>query len=168
MDELSLCSREDFERVLERYGKMLYRLAFSRTGNYHDANDVVQDAMLRYIRSEKCFNDEEHRKAWLIKITINCSKSFHSSGWNRHRSGEEMDEEKFGSYDGDLNKVDTKNAVLKAVLELPAKYRTVVHLFYYEDMTIEEICRVLDATEGAVKTQLHRARNMLKSKLEGV
>lgn len=168
MDELSLITAQDFEKVLERYNKMVYRLAYSRVGNYHDANDIMQDVFLRYIKADKTYNDEEHRKAWLIKITINCSKTMLTSGWNRHRADEELEDNLQGSPDKQLESIETNNAVLNAVLSLPEKYRTVVHLFYYEDLPVTKISEFTGLSESNVKTQLCRARGLLKEKLKGV
>ena len=71
MTELSLVTRESFDEVMRKYADMVYRLAYSRVGNTHDADDILQEVFLRYIKADKTYNDEEHRKAWLIKITIN-------------------------------------------------------------------------------------------------
>ena len=162
MKELSLRSREDFELVLERYNKMVYRLALARTGNVQDAEDVLQEGFLRYIRADKTFNDEEHRKAWLLRVTVNCSKTLVTSSWNRRRSDEETDDNYFGTDDRQFERSDTGSVVLDAVKSLPEKYRVVVHLFYYEELTVEEIGRITGSGLSAVKTRLHRARNMLK------
>ena len=83
MTELSLRTRESFDAVMRKYADMVYRLAYSRTGSTFDADDILQEVFLRYIRADKTYNDEEHRKAWLIRITINCTRSFASSAWNR-------------------------------------------------------------------------------------
>ena len=162
MKELSLRSRDDFEQVLELYNKMVYRLAYARTGNVQDAEDVLQEVFLRYIRADKTFNDEEHRKAWLLRVTVNCSKTLVTSSWNRRRSDEETDDNLLGADDRQLERWDTKSVVLEAVKALPEKYRVVVHLFYYEELTVEEIGRITGSGLSAVKTRLHRARNMLK------
>lgn len=167
MTELSLCTRESFEAVMRKYSDMVYRLALSRTGNPTDADDILQDVFLRYIRADKTYNDEEHRKAWLIKITINCSKSFLTSAWNRHRDFSEADENS-GVNDRRLSDIETRSDVYGAVLKLPVKYRTVIHLYYYEDLSVSQIAKITRATESAVKSQLSRARNMLKELLEGV
>lgn len=167
MTELSLITRESFEAVMRKYSDMVYRLAVSRTGNPTDADDILQEVFLRYIRADKTYNDEEHRKAWLIKITINCTKSFLTSAWNRHRDFNEADENT-GAYDKRLSDIETKSDVYGAVLKLPVKYRTVIHLFYYEDMSVAQISKATGTGESAVKSQLSRGRAMLKELLEGV
>lgn len=168
MTELSLRTRESFDEVLRLYSTMVYRLAFSRVGNKHDADDILQDVFLRYIKADKEYSSEEHRKAWLIRATINRTKSFHTSSWNKHRSAGEMTEAETGAEDSLIRAIETKSDVYGAVMQLPQKYRTVIHLFYYEDMSIEQIGKAVGSPVNTVKSQLSRARGMLKELLEGV
>jgi RNA polymerase sigma-70 factor (ECF subfamily) len=171
---LSLCTKDSFEDVLRLYSDMVYRLAFSRVKSSHDASDITQDVFLKYIRAEKTYNDEEHRKAWLIKTTVNTSKTLVLSSWNRRRSSVEISDDGLGvahSYeDKSLKNIETKSVILSAVLNLPKKYRTVIHLFYYEDMPLSEISEATGLSLNTVKSQLHRARLMLRDDLarEGV
>lgn len=165
--DMSLNTRDSFNEVLMHYSDMVYRLAFSRVANSFDANDIVQDVFLRYVRADKTYTDEEHRKAWLITVTINCSKSMLLSSWHKRRSDEELNENQ-GTYDKAIHDIEQHSTVYKAVMELPVKYRTVIHLFYYEDLPILKICEVTGLSENTVKTHLLRARKLLKDKLKGV
>lgn len=151
--------REEVDIILDKYSKMVFRLAFSRTKNSYDAEDIMQDVFMKYIKCNINFDNENHRKAWLLKVTINCSKSLLSSAWFRKTTTLE-----------DNIAIDMKenSEVYKYVLELPKKYRTVIHLFYYEDMTNADIAKVLDLNESTVRSQIHRGRNILKEKLKGV
>ena len=146
------------EETVRRYSDMVYRLAFARTGNTADAEDVYQEVFLRYLRSDPQFTSEEHRKAWLLKVTVNCSKSLLTSSWFRRT--EPLDED-----------IPVENPelleVYPAVQSLPVKYRTVVHLYYFEDLSVKQIASILDIGESSVKTQLHRARAMLRERLQG-
>ena len=151
----------DYEQLLERYSTMLYRIAFVRTQSSSDAEDIVQETWVRYFRAAPELESEEHRKAWLLRVCINCANSFLTSAWRRH--GAPLDETLPGSGSPDTDRLD----VLEAVKSLPDKYRTVVHLFYYEDLSVKEIAEIEGIREAAVKTQLHRARQMLKKKLGG-
>ena len=92
MQTLSLCAAESFEEVMELYMPMVYRIALSRLGDRSDAEDVTQDVFLRYFRTGMTYNSEEHRKAWLIRCTVNCAINTASSAWNRHKaSGEALE-----------------------------------------------------------------------------
>ncbi|MCL2634077.1 MAG: sigma-70 family RNA polymerase sigma factor [Oscillospiraceae bacterium] len=157
---------DSIDQVVRNYSDMLYRLAFARAGNSHDAEDIVQDVFLSYIRAGKTYKDEEHRKAWLIRTAINVSINLASSAWKR-RSGGEFDENT-GSFDENLERVEAHSVVYPAVQSLPEKYRVVIHLFYYEDMPINRISKVTGLGENTVKSRLKRARVMMKEKLGGV
>lgn len=113
---------------------------------------------MRYIRSGKEFADEEHRRAWLIRATINCSKTLLSSAWFRKTSPLE---------DTLTTELEEKSEVYYAVMDLPVKYRTVIHLYYYEDLSVSQISGLLKTKETTVKSQLHRARSLLKETLKG-
>lgn len=158
MDQGSLSVNEEIASLLSSYANMLYRVAFSRTQNKSDAEDIVQEVFLRYIRSNPHFYSEEHRKAWLLKVAINCSKSLLTSSW--FQKTEPLDEELPAE-----NKEFSE--VFPAVQSLPVKYRTVIHLFYFEDLSVKQIADILNIGESSVKTQLHRARAMLRERLQG-
>lgn len=177
MDTTKLIAGECFDSVMEFYMPMVYRIAFTRLGNRTDAEDITQDVFVRLFRSGGNFENEEHRKAWLIRCTVNCIKSYAASAWFRHRASdaglENMCEEEYttgnaAAYDGFTEQSDRKHAVAAAVMKLPPKYRTVIHLFYFEDMSITDISRAISVKESTVKSQLSRARDMLRPMLEEV
>ena len=151
----------DYEQLLDRYSTMLFRIAFARTQSRSDAEDIVQETWVRYFRAAPELESEEHRKAWLLRVCINCANSFLTSAWRRHSAP--LDETLPGGGSPESDRLD----VLAAVRALPDKYRTVVHLFYYEELSVREIAEIVGAREAAVKTQLHRARQMLKERLGG-
>lgn len=158
MDKFSLPREELILEVLEKYNKMIYRLAFSRTKSIHDAEDIMQNVFMKFIKCDANFESEEHIKAWLIKVTINLSKNLLTSAWFKRTTALEEDI---------VVTLREDSEVYKYVLDLPTKYRTVIHLFYYEDMTTASISEILNIKESTVRSQLHRARNMLKGKIKG-
>ncbi len=144
--------------MTEKYYDMVYRLALSRTKSRTHAEDVSQEVFLRFLKTDKVFESEEHIKAWLIKVTINRSKSVFSDLWLKRTVP--LDEEiPFSS--------PKLSEVYFAVLNLPPKYKTALHLFYYEDMSVKSIAECLGEKEATVKTLLHRGRKMLKKTLDG-
>ncbi|WP_394921459.1 RNA polymerase sigma factor [uncultured Robinsoniella sp.] len=153
MDQQSLRLDDYTEKVIQYYSDMVYRLAFARTGTKHDADDIFQEVFFRYVKKKPVFQEEEHRKAWLIRVTINCSNNFWSSLWNK-RTQELSDEMLF----------ETKESInlYFELQQLPPQYREVIHLFYYENMSLEEISLALNRKNSTVRTQLTRARAMLK------
>lgn len=144
--------------AFQKYSDMVYRLAFARVKNKYDADDILQEVFLRFIKSKDKVNNEEHAKALLIRITINCSKSMLTSSW--FKKTEALSE--------NLSVTMPENDTLEAVLKLPQKYRTVIHLHYYCGFSVEEIGKILDHNPSTVKSQLHRARMKLKTELKGV
>lgn len=136
---------------------MVYRIAFARTKNTHDAEDIMQDVFLRYIKSNPFFENAEHEKAWFIRVTINRTNSLFSSSWFR----------KTTSLKDNLSvNMDEKSEVYYAVMALPKDMRTVIHLYYYEDYAVREIADLLHKSESYVKSILMRARSKLKTLLE--
>ena len=154
-------SNKYLEYLVEEYSDTIYRLAMSRTRNKENAEEVYQEVFLRLARKLPEFESKEHEKAWLIKVTINCSKNLLSS---KHlKNNAELKE----NDNIVLDENDGKNDVYFAVLDLPLKYRTVIHLFYYEGYKIEEMSKILEANTNTIKSWLSRAREKLKTKMQG-
>jgi len=159
MSEHSTYITESVDELLRLYADMVYRLAYVRTKNRHDADDILQEVFLRYVKYQPKFDSAEHCKAWFICVTVNCSKTLLSSSW--FRLTQPLDE----SF---LFNMEENTGVLDAVMALPVKYRTVVHLYYYESYSVNEIAEMLKLSESAVKSRLRRARGMLKKALEQI
>ncbi len=146
------------ERVFENYADMVYRLAFVRTKSKYDADDILQEVFLRYMRVWQRMESDEHIKAMLIRITVNCSNSLLSSF--RFKRSEPLNDNIKACEE--VSYGDT----LDVVLRLPIKYRTVIHLHYYMGYSVEEISSITSTKPATVKTQLFRAREKLKTALE--
>ena len=151
----------DIMEICTKYGDRLYAAAFNITRQRQDAEDAVQEALLRLYRSDKEFESEEHVKAWLIRVTINIAKSTCTSFWHRNRVPYE-------DYMGEIPfEEESDRDLMEAVLSLPDKYRIIVHLYYYEGYKTREIADTLKLSENTVKTRLLQSRKLLKNKLEG-
>lgn len=147
------------DTVFDKYCDTVYRLAFARTKNRFDAEDVLQTVFLKLLKTDKTFGDEEHLKAWLLKVTVNSSKNLLTSAWMRLTEG---------IRDDVTAEIPENTEVYHSVATLPVKYRTVIHLYYYEGYSVNEIADILGIKEATVKTHLSRAREKLKVKLKGV
>ena len=145
---------------VERWGDMVYRLALARTASVPDAEDVFQEVFLRYFRHEEKFQSDEHRKAWLIRCTVNRAKSLLASPWKQRTVPLETAAE--------VGVEDDYREVYAAVLSLPGKYRTVIHLHYFEGLSVAEMAEMLHTAEGTVKSQLSRGRALLREMLKEV
>ena len=149
----------NLEKGMGLYGDMVYQLALSHTKNVSSAEDIYQEVFLKLFKYQKEFCDEQHMKAWLIRVTLNSSKDLWRSAWFRYTSPLEEDIP--------LIEEEKEENVYEHVLKLSSKYRVVVHLFYYEEMSISEISKVLKVREGTISSRLNRARKLLKDKLKG-
>ncbi len=145
------------EEVIRRNSDMVYRLAFSQMKNKDDADDVYQEVFCRYIKKKQKFESAEHEKAWFIRVTLNCSKTVLKFFWKTKIS--ELDENMELI---DIEKKDLSHALLK----LPKRYNAVLHLFYYEDLSVEEISEILKTSKANVRMLLTRSRRALKEILE--
>ena len=137
----------DTAEAVAQYGSAVYRLAYAMTRSRSDADDVFQEVFLRLHRSAPDFANEEHRRAWLLRVTANCART--------------LPLEDVYSYQDSV-----ESAVDEALAHLPGKYRAVIHLFYYEGYQTEEIARILGRSPSTVRAQLTRARQKLRTLLK--
>ena len=147
--------------LIEKYGNTILRLSYTYLKNIADAEDAVQDVFLKIIEKMPDFNDETHEKAWVIRTTINICKNKLKLFWNKNVDSLNDTKELTTS-----DKYNEDSTVLNAVMMLPQKYRTVIHLYYYEEYSTPEIARLLNKNEVTVRSHLHRARDKLKSVLK--
>lgn len=150
---------EGADALFEAYADTVYRLALLRTRSAADADDVLQEVFLRCLRYKAGWANAEHQKAWMLRVTINCSKSLLTSAWRRNTIPEQ--ENLPADAPADLSDV------YAAVLALREPYRTVVHLHYYEGYKVEEIAKLMTSNVSTVKSWLFRARDMLRQRLKG-
>lgn len=165
---------DEMRRIVERHGNAVYRLAFSRLRNVADAEDVSQNVFVRLYTSGKSFEDDEHLRAWLLRVTINCCNDFHRSFWQKFVCKGEKAEQttKHMLADRSLTRYEENeiNSELHqrmndALQALGHKQRTAIHLFYYEDLSTEEISEITGEKPSTVRSHLRRARKILKRQL---
>ena len=151
--------RMETQALAETYSDRLFAAAFQVCGNAADAEDAAQEALLRYHISEKQFESEQHIRAWLLRVAINCAKNVSRSFFRRNTVPLEdyMDSLEFDSGES--------REIFREVMNLPETYRLVIHLYYYEDYSVAEIGRILGLTESNVKVRLSRGRQLLKKAL---
>ena len=153
---------DDIKEVIEKYTKLVYGIALTHVKNQIDADDVFQEVFLIYFQKNKVFNDEEHRKAWLINTALNCCRKVTGSTWRKKTVPlDELPDQTFQFISND------ENLVYTALQALPQKYRIVLHLFYYEDLSVEEISNALKIKQGTVRIQLMRGRELVRNKIKG-
>lgn len=151
--------RLSVDEAFRLYGDRVFSAAFSICRNREDADDIVQDTFLKYYTRNIDYIDQSHLKAWLLRVAINRAKDINGAFWRRNRVSWE-------EYMAELEFVQPEDrSLFEAVMRLPEKYRIVIHLYYYEEYSIEEISATVHSTAGTVKSQLSRGRKLLKSML---
>lgn len=150
-------SEAELGRIISVYTKSLVRLAFTYTKSVPDAEDVVQEVMVRLITKKPWFENEDHEKAWLIRVTINTSINYVRAV--KRRRSEPLDY--------DIPEIpDEKYYLIEVMDTLPEKYRTVLYLYYFEGYCIKEIANFMKKNDSTITTWLSRARKKLKILLE--
>lgn len=158
---VALKSPEEVNRAVEAYADMVRRICLVHLKNVHDTEDVFQNIFLKYMLYKGAFENEEHEKAWFVRVTINACTDWLRSLSRRRWLPLESALEESGIQD------NGSKEVLEAVLQLPEKYRRVVYLFYYEGYSAVEIAGILGKKENTVYTWLSRAKGILREKLGG-
>ncbi len=177
----------DLQLKIEAYGDMLFKLCYVRLQNVQDAEDVVQEVFYQYLKRGDSFQSPEHEKAWLLKVAVNACRKVWRSAWRRRRSDRaaDMDWPEIGEEQGSASggtapgvpspapgpeesavKQEERHRLLREVLSLPARYREVIHLFYYEDLSVKEIAKVTGRGQSTVTSQLTRGRELLRKALK--
>ena len=144
--------------LARQYGPAVFRLAYARTGSRADAEDIMQEVFVRLLRAKPEFTDREHARAWLLRVAANCANDWFRAPWRRR---EKPLSPTLPAPDG-----PEQGGLVEAVLALPPKYRAVVHLYYYEELSVAEIAAILGKSQGGVKSRLFRARGLLREWME--
>ena len=145
-----------FLYAAQKYKDTVFRVALNYLGNKYDAEDALQEVMLKLFSHNKQFESEEHLKNWLIRVTINVCKNILRTPWRRKNVN-------LDALNGAVVFMkEEDNSLFQMVMGMQEKYRTVLYLFYYEELSIKEISDILKLRVTTVTTRLARARNQLK------
>ena len=153
-----LRTSESIDEMFSLYSDMVYRIAISMMKSKTNADDIYQDVFYKYFKKQRKFESEEHRKYWIIKTTINTCKKYWSSSWFKKT---------IPLGDNFVYEQKEENLLQDEINKLPSKYKIVIQLFYFEDMSINEISKSLNIKEGTIRMQLTRGRRILKENLGG-
>ena len=163
MEEKPLRTGGELEKVMDRYQNMVYGLALARTGSAADAEDVFQEVFLAYFRTGKTFREEEHRKAWLLRTAVNMSRRVTNATYRKKvvslEAGENIPAAPFRSPE--------ENQVWQAMQALPENYWLPIYLFYFEELSTDEIAKALSIRPGTARMRLSRGRDLLRELLKG-
>ena len=157
----------NLEEAIRTYGNEVLRLAYVYVGNEASAQDIFQEVFLKVYKHQESFLEKSSVKTWIYKITINTCKDYLKSAWVR-RAQNQLQES--AAAEDNLEDAAARNdearRVRQKVLALPAAYKDVILLYYYKELDIREIARVLQIAQGTVRSRLHRGRLLLEKALE--
>lgn len=147
-------SEKEIEKIMDDYGNTLFRICLIMLGNSHDAEDAVQETLIKYLQKTPDFNDKEHEKAWLIKVASNkCKDMLRFRA--RHAT---IDIESICEFMQD----SSDSGILEALMTLPEKFRIILVLYYVEQYKTDEIAKMIGKSSSAVKMRLQKGRRLLK------
>ncbi len=152
--------RQSLHELAAMYQDNLFAVAFNICQNTQDAEDVIQDTFVQYYTTKKEFDSEEHIFAWLIRVAVNKAKNVTRTFWRRNKVSIEDFTEMLAF------ETPESETLFETVMQLPKKYRIVIHLYYYEDYSVGEIAKILKLSESNVKTRLMRGRAKLREVLK--
>ena len=153
-----MLTNERFTELAKQHMDTVFRVALSFMKSRADADDVTQTVLLKLYRYEGTFESDAHIRNWLIRVTVNVCRSALRSPWRRTEDIED--------YKNSLAMPSQNHSDLfDAVMSLPAKYRTVIYLFYYEEYSTRELAHILSVPEATVRTRLMRGREKLRNML---
>ena len=150
---------DNFSEKYCLYGDMLFRICMVYLGNKEDVEEAMQEAFIKLIHNCPPFASDEHEKAWLIRVTTNICKDMLRSVWRKRVVKIENIENYYNN--------PTDIYIMEEILKLPPKYKAVIHLYYFEDYSVNQISETLKITASAVKMRLKRGRDILRIELEG-
>lgn len=153
-------TKEQFSELAAVHADTIFRIAFHYSKNAADADDIVQNVLLKLYRTDKIFESDEHIRNWLIRVAVNESKKLLLSPWFQRTAPIE-------EYTQQLDFTEPgQSELFQAVMALPKKYRVAIYLYYYEDYSVKEIAEICGRKESTIQTQLMRARKKLKENLQ--
>ena len=159
------CTEEQFNEKYERYSNMIFKICILNLKNIADAEDVTQEVFLKLMcQANTEFVDADHEKCWIIRVTINLCKDRYKSFWNKNKNNIDDYQELCSD---NLLEVDYHDLeILQKIMELPIKYKDVIHLYYYEGYSVKEISKILNCGESTIKMRMKRGRELLKMEME--
>lgn len=181
-EQIELClsgNNDAYSLLVEKYKNLVYQLALRMTRNYHDSEDIAQEAFLKAYRSLHQYNPQYSFSCWLYKITLNIikdrmrKKDFIIQFSDQQEDNEQIGDPIIGSNDIlSVNPEDWqiqqeyKNNLQSAINSLPLLHKEIIVLRHMQNLSYHEIARILNIPLNSVKVRLHRARTQLKNSLE--
>lgn len=155
------------ESRIGKYYPMIYKFVYIQVKNKADAQDITQEVFYKYLARNADFPDAEKERSWLFTVASNQCKSYWRTGWyKRFFPIQEDILELEHTPEREYEKKESASYVVACVANLPAKYREIIHLFYYEDMSIAQISEITGKNKSTIQTQLDRGRKLLRKMMK--
>lgn len=153
-------TEEKMEALIELYGTHLLRLCTLYLKDVALAEDALQDTFIKAWEKYDTFQGRASEQTWLTSIAVNVCKNYLRSPWNRRVNVSDLTQ-LLGQTEDAFSRTDDHLDVMNAVLALKERYRVVILLYYYEELSVKEIAQMLSCKEATVMTRLKRAREYL-------
>lgn len=150
----------EIEETVRKYSNMLFKLCFTMLGNNADAEDALSETMIRYMTKSPEFTDDEYKKAWLLKVAGNICKDI--CRFRSRRNYLNIDDLR----DVCASENSNDSSVLEEIMQLPYKYKLIMHLHYIEGYSTSRVAKILSVSEATARKRLQYARAILKKRLE--
>lgn len=159
----------EIQRLMDTYGNDVLRTAYMVLNDLHKAEDAFQEVFIKVYNKYERFRGDSSEKTWIITITMNVCRDMLRGSWLRRvLVTDKINEgQKVSGFEAEIIQKDENSRLFQEVLSLPANYKEVIILYYYQNYDTKKIGQILKIAEGTVRSRLHRARELLKTKLEG-
>lgn len=164
MSTPSAATAAEMERLVEQYGSAMLRMCCVYLGDEHLARDAVQDSYIKIYRAWRPFDSPAAEKAWVLRVTINVCKDYLRSAWKRRVSLVE----EYPEMPAPQAPSNESGRLFQEIMALKPKYKQVILLHYYQDLSVGEIARILNAPQSTISVRLRRAKALLQSRLEEI
>lgn len=162
IEEIKINKDIAFEKIVEGYSDRIIRLCYLQSGNREDSEDLAQDVFVKIYKNINKFKGESALYTWIYRITINVcltylknkNKYIYEELEGKHVSDENVENEVVNNF--------SKEALRKALFEIPQNYRIPLYMYYFENMRITEIAEILEMNENTVKTRIRRGKDLIK------
>ncbi|KON70303.1 RNA polymerase factor sigma C [Peribacillus butanolivorans] len=158
------------DEIMTVYGQDILQLVYSYVKNLTVAEDLTQEIFVKCYKALPTYKKQSKLRTWLWKIAINHCKDYLKSWYHRnieYTVDERVEPQATVSVEETILKLDEDQMLSHTLMNLPIKYREVIYLFYFQELSIKEISEMTGISQGTIKTRMRRAKAMLKEKLEG-
>ena len=155
----------NIEYLMEKYGDDILRMCYLYLKDYQLAEDAVQETFIKAMNGYESFRHQSSEKTWLVRIAINCCKNIMRTHWFKIIK-DDVSEHQEKDYSSPIEKLIDSNSIAGAVMKLDREDRKIILLYYYQEIPVKDIAKILHITVNTANQRLYRARKKLKELLK--